>query len=104
MNPYVLDWGNITPEGFNEKQQEALHVFNFDISSVDKISMCTIFIAGKIFWTSKHIPNGVSQKIVIDLRGQTITLLERARKMKADVLQKIKHLDSTINTTIEILI
>jgi len=36
-NAYELDWGNMTPEGYDSGRNEIIHVFNFNISSTDKI-------------------------------------------------------------------
>lgn len=103
-NPYKLDWGNITPDGYNELLQEIVHVFNFDISSKDKIERCIIFSVGKIIWSDMHIPKYTQQKIVFDLRGQPLVFLDRAKKMKKDISEAVKKTNSSINFIIEILI
>lgn len=102
--PYELDWGNVTPDGFDEKNQEIVHVFNFDISSKDKIDNCIIFSVGKIVWSHFHIPEGIKQKLVFDLRGQPLVFLERARKMKYDINEKLKKVNLSVVITTEILI
>jgi hypothetical protein len=103
-NPYDLDWGSVTSDGYNDTEKLALNVFNFDISSIDKIERCTVFCVGKIVWLNRHLPAGTTQKIVFDLRGQPITFLDRARKMKDDILDKVRGTNSTIAVIIEILI
>jgi hypothetical protein len=50
MNPYDLDWGNITPSGYSEDKNEVLHVFNFDISSKEH------------YWDTKRNYLGISVK------------------------------------------
>lgn len=103
-DPYELDWGNITPEGFDQEKKEVIHIFNFDISSAEKVSKCSVFSVGKIIWVNKHIPKGTTQKVILDLRGQPITFLDRARKMKYDILQQVTQIESDIVIDIEILI
>jgi len=104
INPYNLDWGTITPTAFSESNKEILHVFNFDISSKENIEKAIIFSTGKIIWTSKHVPTDTTQKIVFDLRGQPITLLDRARKMKKNIVEKVIESGYAKPIVIEILI
>lgn len=103
-DPYGLNWGNVTPDGVNEEKKEVINIFNFDISSAEKIFRCVIFSVGKIIWINKHIINGTKQKVIFDLRGQPITFLDRARKMKQDILQQVTQIKPDIIVDIEILI
>ena len=103
-NPYELDWGNVTPDGYQIETREVLYVFNFDISSTAKIERCILFTIGKIIWTDKHIPENTNQKVIFDLRGQPLMFLERARKMKEAVIGGIKKNSPSLNIIIEILI
>jgi len=102
--PYHLDWGAITPEGYNKESNELLHVFNIDASSRDNIQRCTIFIIGRVAWFNMHAPAGSSQKIMLDLRGQALTLLDRATKMKAEIISESQRLNPSLTLIIEILI
>ena len=104
MDPYILDWGPITPSGFSEKNKEVLLVFNLDISSKEFIDRAIIFCTGKIIWTSKNIPMDATQKIVFDLRGQPITFIDRAKKMKKDIIEKVNEIGYLNPIIIEILI
>jgi hypothetical protein len=103
-NPYKLDWGNVTPDGYYKIQDEIMHVFNFDISSKDKIDRCIVFSVGKIIWSDMHVPQFTKQKIIYDLRGQPLVFLERAKKMTQDVSETVKKMNTSIYITIEILI
>lgn len=67
-----IDWGGITPQGYNQEKNEALHVCNFDLSSEDKIENVILFIIGKILWAKNHLPKGCNQLIVFDVRGQEL--------------------------------
>lgn len=49
-NPLELDWGNITPDGYNEADGVALSIFNFDISSPERIDRCIIYCLGRVLW------------------------------------------------------
>jgi len=103
-NPYDLDWGTLTPAGFSEINKEILHIFNFDISSKENVERAVIFSAGKVFWTDKHIPEEVTQKIIFDLRGQPISLIERARNMKKKIVEILNERGYAKSIVIEILI
>ena len=104
MEPYNLDWGVVTPDGYNKELNELLHVFNFDVSSRDNIKRCTIFVIGRIIWFNIHVPSGSIHKIVFDLRGQAITLLDGAGKMKEEIIKKLQKLNPSLKLNIEILI
>lgn len=104
LKPYELDWGNVTSDGYNEEKQEIVNVFNFDISSDDKIDRCIFFSVGKILWNDIHIPEYTKQKIVFDLRGQPLVFLEKAKKMKEAILGSIKKMKPSLNIVIEIII
>jgi hypothetical protein len=103
-NPYDLDWGSITPDGYNDADKVALSVFNFDISSVEKIDRCIVFCVGKVLWLNKHLPKETTQKITLDLRGQPLPFLTRARKMNDEILKIIQAKNPEIVLNIEILI
>jgi len=102
--PDDLDWGIATPDGFSEKDQQLLFIFNVDVSSTANIERTLVFVVGKVLWFNKQVPMGTEYKVVFDLRGQPLTLLGRARKMKSDILEKVAKLNKVINVSIEILI
>jgi hypothetical protein len=104
IDPYTLDWGNFTPDGYDTKKKEAIYAFNFDISSQPNIERSKIFAVGKIIWAYSHIPKDSQQKIVFDFRGQPLALLDRARRIKEDIEQRIHDANPSINIVIEILI
>jgi hypothetical protein len=103
-NPFDLDWGSISSDGYNETEKLALNVFNFDISSVDKIDRCIVFCVGKVVWLNKHLPQGTTQKVVFDLRGQPLPFLDRAKRIKDEILKIIQAKDPKVVLNIEILI
>lgn len=103
-NPLDLDWGSITSDGYNEAEKTALNVFSFDISTVEKIDRCIVFCVGKVLWLNKHLPQETTQKVVFDLRGQPLPFLDRAKRMKDEILNIIQDKDSNVVLNIEILI
>lgn len=103
-NPYKLDWGNATPEGYSKEKNNLLQIYNVDISSAEKIENCIIYVIGRIAWANKHFPKGTSQKIVFDLRGQPLALIDRARKMSQNIQKKSLAIEPEIKLDIEILI
>lgn len=72
MEVFNLDWGPITPEGYDEENNQIIHVFNHNLEKKEYIQRSIIFIIGRIKFYKIHIPHGCSQKVVIDARGQTI--------------------------------
>lgn len=94
----------MTPEGYDNVKNEIIHVFNFDISSTDKIEKCIIYVVGKVLWANKIIPKEVSQKIVFDLRGQPLVFIDRAKKMKQNIVEKVSAMQRGVHLNIEILI
>ena len=103
IEPYNLDWGIVTPDGYKEELNELLHLFNFDVSFGDNIKRSTIFVIGRIIWFNIHAPADADHKIVFDLRGQAISLLDGARKMKEEIITTLQKLNPTIKLNIEIL-
>lgn len=67
-----MDWGNVTPEGFNEKENEALHVFNFDLSKKENIDNAILFTLGKMLRSKEDLPEDCKQTFTFDVRGQKI--------------------------------
>lgn len=104
-DPYNLEWGWVTSDGYSNEKKEVLTVFNFDVSCKENINRMMIFAIGKIVWLGKHIPEGTKQRIVFDLRGQPLTLSTRVKEVKEEILFHIKHIsEKDIKVNIEILI
>ena len=95
MNPFVLDWGGVTPEIFDEKTNTAVHIVNHNLELKENIQRSINFLIVRIRWFNHHLPEGVLQKIIIDARGQGITY-ESLKKMKAAILSKLKNVEPTI--------
>ena len=89
MNPFDLDWGTVTPEGWNNEKQEALHVYNVALTKGATLERAKRFIVGRIIHFSHHIPSGATQKVVIDARGQGFPV-SYLRKFKQGILDLLK--------------
>jgi hypothetical protein len=68
-----LDWGHVTPEGYNRQTNVVLHVFGHDLSSLEKIDRTVRFIVGRVIYYELHVPAGATHFIKIDARGQDIS-------------------------------
>jgi len=100
--PYSLDWGTATAEGYRRETKQLLHVFKMDLSSTDNMQRCTIFIIGRIAWFCLQAPPGSGQIIRMDMRGQD-ALLDRAEKMKTEIISESQKINPSLQLTIEII-
>lgn len=101
---YKHDWGEIQSDGYNSAKNELVSVYNFDVASEEKINRSLILLVGKTIWIHMNTPKDTSQKVVIDLRGQPLTFLDRARKMKSRFLEVLQEQKYDIQINVEILI
>jgi hypothetical protein len=102
--PYEMDWGIISPDGFNQKEKEALFIFNFDITRELSRDYNSRFILGKLYWSSVQMPSDISLKIIFDLRGQPLTLIEKAKDIKYLIHSFLKKEKPELRFKTEILI
>lgn len=66
------DWGSVTPEGYNESTKEALHVLNVNLIGDANKTRVVRFICARVLHYDRHLPEGTSQQIRFDLRGQFV--------------------------------
>jgi hypothetical protein len=92
--------GTATPEGYDDANQEALHVLNVCLVGESNRNRVVKFTCGRILHFKRHLPEGSSQRIRFDLRGQAISskMLELVRKQVID--DAAKH---GIQVTVEFL-
>jgi hypothetical protein len=76
-----FNWGVVTPEFMDSETKQAVHVFNHNLESVNMLAFNLIFIIGRLKWYLLHLPNGTSQIVKIDDRGQ---------KMQLDLKNKLR--------------
>jgi hypothetical protein len=74
-----LDWGNITPEFYSEKNNTAVLVSNYFLENPESINRCIRFIKGRTKWYKLNLPKHCVIEIIIDDIGQSIT--ERDKKL-----------------------
>lgn len=67
------EWGNITPEGYDDAIREALHVLNVNFIGEANRNRVVKFTCARVVHFHKHLPEGSSQRVRFDLRGQAVT-------------------------------
>ena len=68
----TLDWGQITPESVNLTTRVCTHVYNHDLTTLDKVDRSIRFILGRILYFDLHLPPNIAHSVKIDIRGQNI--------------------------------
>ena len=72
--PYNLDWGPVTPDGYDRGKNEALWIVNFNLSTKEQIFRVTNLLIGEIVWAKLNLPDGCIERIILDVRGQRLVL------------------------------
>ena len=72
-SPLAMDWGKITPDGFDSATKTALHIFSMNLSTPVLRELCMTFVLGKLRWYHKHLPAEVQQRVIFDVRGQKLS-------------------------------
>ena len=103
MNPFELDWGGVTPEGFDKSKNQVLHVLNIYMQNTEGRRLSLIFLVGRLIWFNKHLPPNCSHRIRIDIGGQTIPL-KILNKWRESALSIIHKKIPTVNIEIEFLV
>ena len=67
-----LDWGAVTPEGADIKNNKFTYVFNHNLSSPANVKRTIRFIVGRLLFYDKHLPAIPKHEVKIDARGQHI--------------------------------
>lgn len=101
-SPSELDWGAVTPEGYNREKNEALFVFNFYMVSDEAKTLAKEFVLGRILWYSIHLPPDCSFLIHVDLRDQAISI-DKLNAWRDDITNKIAQ-NSNIKIEITFLL
>ena len=103
MDPFVLQWGEITPEGYDENINQALHVFNFYLLDEVARKYSSIFINGRVNWFVKHLPPLCAHLIRVDTSGQAISI-EILNQWRDEVLNKLRKEFPSLKIEMEILV
>lgn len=67
-----LDWGPVTPEGYDGQKREALQILNMKLVGEANRRRAVRFVTARVVHFSKHLPENSSQRLRFDLRGQLI--------------------------------
>lgn len=73
MDQSELDWGPATPEIYDQQNREALHVLNVNFIGEANRNRVAKFACARIRHFQNHLPEGSSQRVRFDLRGQLIS-------------------------------
>lgn len=103
MNPYKLNWGEITPDRFDRSRNQAIHVLNVFMENTESRGLSLNFLIGRIIWFNKHLPLGCSHRIRIDIGGQVVPIKILNNWRESALLQIRKNLP-TIKVEIEFLV
>lgn len=101
-NPFELDWGEVTPEAFDDVNNQALHVLNSFLRSPESRDLCLVYLVGRVVWFSKHLPPNCSHRIRFDTRGQSISV-NTLNKWREAALSKIRERLPAVRVEIEFL-
>ena len=72
ISAYEFDWNPITVEGYSEKKNEIIMVFNFDVTTEDKVKNVVQYVVGRTAWGYKNFPKDSKIILSFDFRGQNI--------------------------------
>ena len=97
-----LNWGMVTADGIDKERNLAIHVFNFSVHSAEQRIRAKRYIAGRVKNFAAHLPAEYSQKVYLDVRGQSVEarLIEVFRN---DLSSKLAELLTSRMTVIEII-
>jgi len=99
---YDLRWNSMTTEAFNENKNEATLIFNFDITTEEKIKNVIQYVVGRTIWGHKNLPAKANIILSFDIRGQSI-IMSRSTEFKGRILAIINNLGVDNQISIEFL-
>ena len=102
ISAYELDWNPMTVEAYNERENKATMVFNFDITTEDKIKNVIQYVIGRTIWCHKNLPPKVKIILAFDIRGQNI-IASRSSLFKNEIVQLINNLNIDNQVSVEFL-
>jgi len=100
MDIQDLDCGIATPEGYDEAKREALHVLNVNLIGDVNRNRVLKFACARVLHFHKHLPQGSSQRILFDLRGQRVS--DKNLKLVRETIKQ-ESVEHGIHVTIEFL-
>lgn len=103
ISAYEFDWNPITVEGYSEKKNEIIMVFNFDVTTEDKVKNVVQYVVGRTVWGYKNFPKDSKIILSFDFRGQNI-IVSKTISIKSKILELINNLNIDANVSIDFLI
>lgn len=96
---FDLNWGEISPDLYDEKNNEAVYVFNFSFISPEARNLVKKFAVGKVLWYHDQLPKNCRQVVELDLRGQDEIKyeLEIQDEWIEDASNRIKKINNKAN-------
>ena len=95
-----LDWGRATPEGYDDANREALHILNVNFIGEENRNRVVKFVVARVLHFHRHLPQGSSQRVRLDLRGQLVSNKNLDHARQAITHEAAKH---QVNVSIEFL-
>lgn len=83
MDPLSLDWGAATAEFQNDDAKRAVHIFNHDLTTSERVERAIRFARARLEWCARKMP-GFSQEIWYDEREQKVAP-ESRQKIKSEL-------------------
>lgn len=100
MENAELDWGPVTPEGYDDTKREALHVLNVNFIGAENRNRVLKFVVARMLHFHRHLPTGSSQRVRLDLRGQLVSNKNLELARQAISCEAAKH---RIDVSVEFL-
>jgi hypothetical protein len=99
---YDLDWDKLTVEGYSEDRNEAVMVFNVDVTSEEKANRVIQYVVGRTIWGCHNFPPEANIVLSFDLRGQGISE-SRSDGLKQTIFKLIENAGVNSGVSIKIL-
>ena len=77
LDPFDLDWGHVTTELSSDEHGIAMHVLNHNLESRVAVERTIRFTKARVRWFSGQLPADFQQWVVLDDRGQGVSVDER---------------------------
>ena len=71
MDPLSLDWGAATAEFQNDDAKSAVHIFNHDLRTPERVEQAIRFAQARLAWCELKMP-GFAQEVWYDDREQKV--------------------------------
>ena len=97
---FSLDWNPITVEAYNEEKNEVTMIFNFDMTTSDKIKPIVQYVVGRAIWGCRNFPVNANIVLYFDIRGQNV-VMSATDNFKQRVFELIDNLNINNKVSIE---